>query len=117
MVESLRRRTGQFGLDIVLVDLWEGAAVAEEATTYCEMWGLEGTVLLDTTAAFARAVGVRGVPTNVFVESDGTVRAVGATTSEELLRETIRLEPRLGGIEAEVLGSDRTSGFALSVES
>ena len=107
MVESLRRRAGRFGLDVVLVNIWEGAGAAEEAAGYCQRWGIEGTVLLDETAAFARALGVRGVPTNVFVDDEGVVRAVGATTSNELLAEAARLEPRLGDGADEVAATDR----------
>jgi hypothetical protein len=85
VLESLRRRAGRFGLDVILVNLWEGAGAAEEARRYCEIWGIEGTVLLDETAAYARRLGIRGVPTNVFVDQRGIVRHVGATTPEELL--------------------------------
>ena len=48
------------------------------------MWGLRGTVLLDETAEYARSLGVRGVPTNVVVDSDGTIRAFGASRLDEL---------------------------------
>ena len=95
MLEALRRRAGRFGLDIILVDVWEGAEAAVEARRYCEMWGIEATVLLDETAAYARTLGVRGVPTDVFVDERGVVRAVGATGTQELLREAGRLAPGL----------------------
>lgn len=95
MLEALRRRAGRFGLDIIFIDVWEGADAAEEARRYCEMWGIEATVLLDQTAAYARTLGVRGVPTDVFVDQRGVVRAVGATGAQELLREAARLAPGL----------------------
>jgi hypothetical protein len=95
VVESLRRRAGRFGLDVLLVNIWEGVGATEEAANYCQRWGIEATVLLDESAGYARALGIRGVPTNVFVDGSGVVRAVGATTSEELLLEAARLEPRL----------------------
>jgi hypothetical protein len=50
---------------------------------YCELWGVEGTVLLDD-GAYAKLLGVRGVPTNVLVDSTGTVRAVGLGNPDEL---------------------------------
>jgi len=50
------------------------------------MWGLEGTVLLDETGEYARALGVRGVPTNLVVDADGTVRAFGVSRLNELHR-------------------------------
>jgi predicted DsbA family dithiol-disulfide isomerase len=50
------------------------------------MWGLKGTILLDETGDYARALGVRGVPTNVLVDADGTVRAFGVARPDELER-------------------------------
>jgi len=93
---------------VLLVDIWEGTGAAQEAAGYCQRWGIEGTVLLDETAAYARTLGVRGVPTNVFVDEAGIVRAVGATTSEELLREAVRLEPRLRSEAERVIGANST---------
>lgn len=48
------------------------------------MWGLKGTILVDETADYARSLGVRGVPTNVVVDADGTVRAFGVSRLDEL---------------------------------
>jgi predicted DsbA family dithiol-disulfide isomerase len=48
-------------------------------------------VLLDETGDYTRRLGIRGVPTNVFVDVDGTVREVGATTPDELTRATAKL--------------------------
>jgi predicted DsbA family dithiol-disulfide isomerase len=50
------------------------------------MWGLKGTILLDRTGDYARRLGVRGVPTNVVVDADGTVRAFGVSRLDELDR-------------------------------
>jgi hypothetical protein len=108
VVESLRRRASRFGLDIVLVNVWEGSGAAEEAAGYCQRWGIEGDVLLDETAQYARALGIRGVPTNVFVDERGIVRAVGATTSEELLAGAMALEPRLAEEGQDAIGIERT---------
>jgi translation initiation factor 2B subunit (eIF-2B alpha/beta/delta family) len=81
------------------VNVWEGEpeVARREAAAYVERWGIEGTVLLDDTGAYARRVGVRGVPTNVYVDDGGLVRAVGATTAEAMLEQAARLEPRLAG--------------------
>jgi hypothetical protein len=108
VIESLRRRAGRFGLDVILVNVWEGAGAAEEASAYCERWSLGGTVLLDESGAYARELGVRGVPTNVFVDASGVVRHVGATTPEELLREAALLAPELAGLSRESLAFDPT---------
>lgn len=48
------------------------------------MWGLKGTILLDETGEYARSLGVRGVPANVVVDADGTVRAFGVSRLDEL---------------------------------
>jgi predicted DsbA family dithiol-disulfide isomerase len=48
------------------------------------MWGIKGPILLDPELTLAGTLGVRGVPTNVVVDSDGTVRAFGAARLEEL---------------------------------
>ena len=69
---------------MILVDVWEGANAAERVKDYCELWGVDGTVLLDESGEYAKLLGVRGVPTNVFVDSTGTVTAFGAGNPEEL---------------------------------
>lgn len=69
---------------MVLVDIWEGTEPRPEVERFCEMWGIRGPILLDPKLELAAALGVRGVPTNVVVDSDGTVRAFGATRLEEL---------------------------------
>jgi hypothetical protein len=89
--------------------VWEGTGAAEQANGYCMRWGLEGTVLLDETAEYARRLGVRGVPTNVFVDEMGIVRTFGASTFDDLLAAACRLEPRLED-DADVLGADRMPG-------
>lgn len=71
--------------------MWEGKAASAEAQGFCDLWGVDGTVLLDEDGSVAEKLGVRGVPANVFVDSDGTVTAVGAATPGELVAETRRL--------------------------
>ena len=78
------REESRSGLEIVLVDIWEGTEPRPEVERFCEMWGIKGPILLDPNAELATTLGVRGVPTNVVVDSDGTVRAVGAARLEEL---------------------------------
>ena len=51
---------------------------------YCELWDIEGTVLLDEAGEYARLLGIRGVPTNVLVDAGGTVHAVGLSNPEAL---------------------------------
>ncbi len=68
----------------MLVDIWEGTEPRPEVDRFCEMWGIKGPILLDPSGGLARTLDVRGVPTNVVVDSDGTVRAFGAARLEEL---------------------------------
>ncbi|MDA8313397.1 MAG: hypothetical protein M0Z46_22825 [Actinomycetota bacterium] len=66
------------------MDVWEGTRAFAEARTFCELWGIKGTVLVDEAGELVERLGIRGVPTNVLVDADGTVTAVGATTPHEL---------------------------------
>ena len=68
----------------MLVDIWEGTEPRPEVERFCDMWGIKGPILLDPNADLAATLGVRGVPTNVVVDSDGTVRAFGAARLDEL---------------------------------
>jgi hypothetical protein len=68
----------------VLVDIWEGTEPRPEVERFCDMWGIKGPILLDSSGELAATLGVRGVPTNVVVDSDGTIRAFGAARLDEL---------------------------------
>jgi predicted DsbA family dithiol-disulfide isomerase len=48
-------------------------------------------VLVDEHGELARQLGIRGVPANVFVDTDGTVLAVGASRPEDLEASTAHL--------------------------
>lgn len=48
-------------------------------------------MLVDEGEKFITHLGIRGVPTNIFVAADGTVREVGAVTPEALEAATRRL--------------------------
>jgi hypothetical protein len=91
VLEALRRHPDRSGLDVILVSVWEGSGAQEEAERFRDMWGLEGTILLDESADYTRALGIRGVPTNVFVDADGIVQAIGASTTAELYATADRL--------------------------
>ncbi len=66
------------------MDVWEGTGAFAEARTFCELWGVGGTVLVDEAGELVERLGIRGVPTNILVDADGTVTAVGASTPREL---------------------------------
>jgi hypothetical protein len=68
----------------VLVNIWEGTEPRPEVERFCDMWGIKGPILLDPNCELATTLGVRGVPTNVVVDSDGTIQAFGAARLEEL---------------------------------
>jgi len=78
------REGARSGLEVVLVDIWEGTQPRPEVERFCEMWGIKGPILLDPAGELATTLGVRGVPTNVVVDSDGTIRAFGAARLDEL---------------------------------
>ena len=87
------------------MNLWEGVDARTEASTFCDLWGIEGTVLMDEDGELARRLGIRGVPTNVFVDADGTVTEVGGTTpsaleaaTRKLLGPGAELEPPTAGL-------------------
>lgn len=64
--------------------MWEGVDPYTEARDFCELWGIEGPVLVDEDGTFVERLGIRGVPTNILVDEDGTVTCVGASTPPEL---------------------------------
>lgn len=66
------------------MDVWEGTGAFTEARTFCELWGVGGTVLVDEAGELVEQLRIRGVPTNILVDADGTVTAVGASTPREL---------------------------------
>jgi hypothetical protein len=69
---------------VILISVWEGVDARERAQEYCELWGIEGTVLLDEAGTYARSLGVRGVPTNILVDATGIVRTIGVGNPDEL---------------------------------
>ena len=76
---------------MILVDIWEGTDPRPEVERFCELWGIEGTILVDETADYAKQLGIRGVPTNVLVDEDGTVVDVGLVRIDELEAAVARL--------------------------
>jgi hypothetical protein len=79
-----RREETRSGLDVVLIDIWEGTDPRPEVERFCELWGIDGPILVDIDAEYARSLGVRGVPTNILVDGDGIVRGFGLVRLEEL---------------------------------
>lgn len=80
----------------MLVDIWEGTDPRPEVERFCELWGLEATILIDDTGAFAEQLDIRGVPTNVLVDADGTIAEIGASELDALQRAVDRLVGRDG---------------------
>jgi hypothetical protein len=69
---------------VVLIDIWEGTDPRPEVERFCELWGINGPILVDESAEYARRLGVRGVPTNILVDGDGIVRGFGLVRLDEL---------------------------------
>lgn len=40
MLEALRRETSRFGLDIILIDVWEGVDARSEADFFRQVWDI-----------------------------------------------------------------------------
>lgn len=74
-----------------MINVWEGVGSKAEAATFCDLWGIDGTVLVDEPGDYAQRIGIRGVPTNVFVDADGIVTGVGGVAPQDLEAETRRL--------------------------
>jgi hypothetical protein len=69
---------------VILVNVWEGTNAFEEAQGFCDLWGIDGTVLVDESGELVDALQIRGVPTNILVDGDGTIVCVGASSPREL---------------------------------
>ena len=89
-----RSEVARSGLEIILVNIWEGTDAATEAANFRDIWGIQGPILLDESGSYAAELGIRGVPTNVLVDADGTVREVGCTRLDELEAAIDRLTGR-----------------------
>jgi hypothetical protein len=89
------REAARSGLEVILVDIWEGTEPRPEVERFCDMWGIKGPILLDPDLTLAGQLGVRGVPTNVVVDADGTVREFGAARLDELERAIEDLHERV----------------------
>jgi hypothetical protein len=92
-MEDLRRRASRFGLDVIMVNVWEHFDAALEARQFADIYGVEGTVLLDETGALVKSAGIRGVPFNLLVDEGGVVRAAGFTDPAALERTVARFVP------------------------
>jgi hypothetical protein len=111
-MEDLRRCTGRSGLEIIPVNVWKGTGACAEARAFCELRGVDGTVLVDERGQLAGRLGIRGVPANVFVDSDGTVTAVGAAAPAGLVAATCQLlgpaaPASLAGLGQQAPGEDQ----------
>lgn len=83
MIERVRRRAGRFGLEVIMVNVWEHVAAREEALRFCDIWGLSGPLALDDRH-YMKSLGLSGVPFNLLIDEAGVVRAAGFTTPEEI---------------------------------
>ena len=75
------------GFEIVAVNVGEGAARVNQ---FVRDYEINFPVLLDVQGIVARAYFVRGIPTSIFVDEGGVIRAVHiGTLTERLLRQYI----------------------------
>jgi hypothetical protein len=87
----VRKRAKSFGLEIVMVNVWEHVNARQEALHFCEVHKIQGPVLLDAKAEYITQLGLRGVPINIVVDKKGIVQAVGTTTPDEVRATLTRL--------------------------
>ena len=83
MIEKVRRRASRFGLEVIMVNVWEHVAAREEALRFCDIWGLSGPLALDDRH-YMKSLGLSGVPFNLLIDEAGVVRGAGFTTPEEI---------------------------------
>ena len=83
MIEKVRRRASRFGLEVIMVNVWEHVAAREEALRFCDIWGLSGPLALDDRR-YMKSLGLSGVPFNLLIDEAGVVRGAGFTTPEEI---------------------------------
>lgn len=67
-----------------MINIWESTDAAREARDFVARWDVRGTVLLDETGQYAASLGIHGVPSNLVVDANGVVRAVGVAAPAEL---------------------------------
>lgn len=77
-----------------------------EAKRFADLWSVDGPVLVDADGSVAAQLGVRGVPTNIFVDADGTVTEVGAMTPAGLEAAARRLLGPGADIDPPAVASD-----------
>jgi hypothetical protein len=84
-LEEVARRAKSYGLEVVMINVWEHLKAQEEAQHFCSVHKLTGpAVLLDTEGEYMHRLGLRGVPMNIVVNKKGIVQAVGVTTPDEV---------------------------------
>ena len=83
-MEEVGRRAKAYGLEIVMINVWEHVKAQDEAQHFCSVHKLDNTVLLDEEAEYMTRCGLRGVPVNIVVNKKGIVQAVGMTTPDEV---------------------------------
>jgi hypothetical protein len=83
-LEEVARRAKSYGLEVVMINVWEHLKATEEAQHFCSVHKLNGPVLIDTEAEYMTRLGLKGVPINIVVNKKGIVQAVGVTTPDEV---------------------------------
>ena len=54
------REAARSGLEVILVDIWEGTEPRPEVERFCDMWGIKGPILLDPGAETEADLDYRG---------------------------------------------------------
>lgn len=99
-LEAAYEQFGARGVAVLGVDLREDASTV---TAFAGQFGLSFPLLLDADGAVANDYRVLGIPTTVFVDAAGVVRArhVGPLTEEKFAEYVTPLLPAAGAVETE----------------
>ena len=85
LLEEVRKRAEKYGLEIVMVNVWEHVDPRQEALHFCKIHNIQGRRSCSTRpASTSRKLGIRGVPAQRRGRQEGIVRAVGVTTPDEV---------------------------------
>jgi hypothetical protein len=83
-LEEVARRAKAYGLEVVMINVWEHVKPEDEAKHFCSIHKLNCDVLIDAEGEYMTRLGLRGVPVNIVVNKKGIVQAVGMTTPDEV---------------------------------
>lgn len=74
MLRAMHERYADEGLALVAISVQE--STADDVRRYAQTYGLDYTIGFDATSAVFRAYRAYGLPTQLFIDREGIIRAV-----------------------------------------